>query len=512
MEEVIKKAKIGDIIPVCKDIENVENLDFFAKLSNYGRSKNSVLFEFNDMVIGSADPCLKVKGYRDSYEIIALNNLGSKILALIKNDFKFCKKATYNKNKITGTLRCPTNNVTESQRLRQKNHMEVLRKVAFKFKPKTDLKIPFAGLFGMFSYDFYESLIENNDENTNTLYEFYFLDNLFVSKEEKTYIIANAIITDNKNDKKFTECQKIIQTYQKAINKKLPAQKKLKEKDQSIETDTEKDEFVSIVSNIKRSILEGDIYQAFPQRQFSSNINADPFDIYKILRTSKPRSYMFYFTTDENTFFGSSPEMCLKVDGEEEKTINVSLISGTKPIGDDIDIENKYEAEMKIDFKEISRHIMEIDIIRNDIAKVSKLGTRHLNSIFRTEKYPHEQSVVSNISGTLKNDLDALHAYLSCMNRLSGCPRTEAVRLLSKIERSRRDFFYGCMCYLTPDKNFEGTIIKNSINITGKKATFSINANIIYDTVPSIAFKQTEKKSKTFLNAIKEAGGLKWTS
>lgn len=512
MLQAIEQAKIGDIVPVYKVIEKADALEYFAKLSNYGRDKNAILLEFNDIIIGSSNPCLKLKGNKENFEITALNNLGVRFLSFLKKDFKFCDKVQYGKNKITGTLKKPKKNVSEDQRLRLKSHMDIIRQVAFKFKPTLKPFMHYCGLFGIFSYDFiehFEVLPEKESDVEEPYYEFYFLDNLFVMDKEKIYLIANALIMDDKKEKTYKECLKTIESYEKFLKKKIPKIRKYKAKEHIV-TDIEKTEFEVVVQKIKKSILEGDIYQAFPSRTIISNYNAEPFNIYKHLRESK-RPYMFYINS-EGTLLGANSEMSLKVSGGEEKIIEVKPIASTRPRFKgkvDIDIENRYEAELKIDFKEIAKHIMAIDLLRNDIAKVAKLGSRHLDNIFVTEKNFNEQHLVSNVKGTLKEDLDCLHAYISCMNRLSGCPKLEAMKLLRQFEKNKRNFFGGSVCYINPDKDFYGCIIKNTIRLKNKKAYINVNADVVYDTSTEKEYKETEKKEKILLEAIKAAGGLK---
>ena len=513
MLQAIEQAKIGDIVPVYKVVERVDVLDYFAKLSDYGR-KHSILLEFKEKTIGSANPCLKLKGNKEQFEITALNNLGIKFLAFLKGDFKFCDKVQYGKNRIIGNIKPVRKAVSEDLRLRLKSHMDIIRQVAFKFKPTLKLFMPYCGLFGAFSYDFIEHFedLPEKDSLNEPYYEFYFLDNLFVNKEEKTYFIANALIMDDKKEKIYNECLKTIGSYERVLKKKTPKIKKYKAKEHTVSTDTEKAEFDIIIQNIKKSILEGDIYRAFPSRTIISNYNAEPFDIYKQLRIAK-QPYMFYINNNEGILFGTSPEMSLKVGGGEEKTIEVKITADTKPRGIkdkvDIDIENRYEAELKIDFKEIAKRIMAIDLIRNDVARVSKLGSRYLDKIFVTEKYSNEQHLVSSVKGVLKGDLDALHAYVSCIDRLSGCPKIEAMKLLRQFEKNKRGYFSGSVCYISPDKDFYGVVIKNAIMLKNKKAYIGVNADVVYDTTADKEFKATEKKAKICLEAIKSAGGLK---
>src|SRR3989344_9152118 len=147
----IKNAKIGSILPIYEAIDYIEPMEFFIKLSNYGRNKNAILLESADTSLkerslGSANPCLKVTGKNEDFEINALSNLGRKFLQFLKDDFKFCDKVEYGKNAIKGKLKPVRRSVSEDQRLRLKTHMDVLRTIAFKFKPTEKLLMPYAGL------------------------------------------------------------------------------------------------------------------------------------------------------------------------------------------------------------------------------------------------------------------------------------------------------------------------------------------------------------------------------
>ena len=161
-KERIAQAEIGSIVPIVETLPYALNpVEYFSKLSNYGRKKHSLLFESADIVpkygeksLGSANPCLIVKGKGEDFEIMALNNLGKKFLKFLKNDFNFCDEAKYNNDRIIGRLKPKRGFVSEDERLKLKNHMEIIRRIAFKFKPVEKPFIPYAGLFGAISFDF----------------------------------------------------------------------------------------------------------------------------------------------------------------------------------------------------------------------------------------------------------------------------------------------------------------------------------------------------------------------
>ena len=149
MLESVKQAKIGSIIPVYKELNSeIDAFEYFAKLSNYGKKKNSLLIENNGKSIGTANPCLMLAGKGDNFEIKALNEAGKRYLGFIKKDFSFCDKAVYNKDKIYGSLARVNKEVSEDQRLRLKTHADVIRAVAFKLEPVLKPLEHYAGLFG----------------------------------------------------------------------------------------------------------------------------------------------------------------------------------------------------------------------------------------------------------------------------------------------------------------------------------------------------------------------------
>ena len=529
-KDLIEKAKPNTIIPVFKVVEAPENaIEYFSKLSNYGRKPNSILLESADVIakygelsLGSANPCLVVSGNKEEFEIKALNAQGEKVIKSLKGDLKFCDKAVFKKNSIKGILKPTRKVVSEDKRLKLKTHMDIIRAVAFKFSPTSKPIIPYCGLFGAISYDFidqFEDLPQNEqDQLKDPDYELYFLDNLFLidHKQGKMYLIANALITDNNKKDIYEKCVKTIANYEKALELKPPKPKKLKPKKQVIETDTEKKEYEDTVRVMKSHILQGDVFQVVPSRTIMTNYNAEPLDIYQTLRNMNPSPYMFYINGQSGMLVGSSPEMYLRVQGEEEKTVEIRPIAGTKPRGivkDEIDLEldSRYETELKIDRKELAEHTMLIDLARNDVARISKPGTRVTTEPFIVEKYSHVQHLVSTVKGELKEDLDALHAYLASMNMgtLTGAPKIEAMKLIRQVEKTKRGFYGGSVGYITPSGDFDSCIVIRTMKLKNNKAYIRAGAGIVYDSIPQNEFNETNKKAQSCLRAVRMAGGLK---
>jgi len=527
----LKKARKGNIVPLYETMDSPENVDeYFKKISDYGKKENCVLLESTDIItkygektIGSADPCLKVKGRGEKFEILALNKLGEKFLQAIKKDLSFCSKLRITNNKITGILKKQKNILSEKERLLAKTHADILRAVAFKLKPIYTPFSVYSGLIGVIAYDFidqFENLPKNQKDILNEPdYEMNFYDNLFIldHKKKKLTFIANALIFNGEDKKtEFTRCKKIIENYKNMINLRTPKGKKPSGKKPIVTTDINKEQFMKIVLDLKKHIILGDVFQVVPSRTIISTYTAEPLDIYENLRKINPGPYMFYFKNSSGILLGSSPEMFIKVSGIKTKKVEIRPIAGTRPRGIkngkiDSNLDFKYEIELKNDPKEMAEHTMLIDLARNDVARVSIPGTRQCNEPYMVEKYSHVQHIVSNITGTLKPNLDAMHAYLASMNMgtLTGAPKVEAMKLIRLTEKNRRGLYGGSIAYLTPSGEFDSAIVIRSMSLQKGKAYLRVGAGIVYDSVPEKEFNETIKKASASLKAIEAAEGFK---
>ncbi len=526
-EKELGKFGKGTIVPIVKEISSGQHaLDFFAKLSDYGRQKNSILLESADVMkkygeksIGSADPCLKVQGTGSEFEIAALNSLGENFLEFIKPGLGFVKDIEFSKDSIKGTLSVAAGNVSEEERLRLKTHADILRAISFAFKPSQKPFTPYSGLFGAISYDFidqFEKLPANRQDKLNDPdYELLFLDNLFhVDHEKQKYsFVANALLTTDDTGPVYEKCLKRIDAMEKILSKEIPESKKVSKKVE-IQTDVSDKEYAEIVEKMKEHITAGDVFQIVPSRTFSTKVSAEPLDIYSKLRELNPSPYMFYFRNQLGILLGSSPETFLKVEGGKEKTIEIRPIAGTRrrgivngKIDEKLDLE--LEKELRADEKELAEHTMLVDLARNDVARVSKPGTRHVDKLHIVERYSHVMHLVSSVHGTLKPELDALHAYLASMNMgtLTGAPKIKAMELLRKYEKNKRGFYGGSVGYFTPSGDFDSCIVIRSMRIKKGEAFIRAGAGIVFDSVPKKEAAETTAKAQSCISAIKKAQG-----
>jgi len=524
--QIILSAKPGQVVPVVKEIDMNDPVDFFAKLSDYGRAKNCCLFESREYLadsgalsFGTARPALYLTGIGCEFTIKALSKTGCrmiKYLSVDKGRFDFCESVEFRSDTIIGRIKHSEKTVDEQTRLQSTNQMDVLRAVAFVFSLASKPFRVTCGLLGALSYDFidqFEKLPRNeSDLLGNPDYELYFADNIFLCDHEhsKGYCVVNCMITDGNRDAVIAEAQDCIDYYLAIEGLKIPKGQKYAGPIAAGSTDTPQNEYEQMVRKAKQHITDGDIFQVVLSRTITEPCPDEPLDVYKRLRKLNPSPYMFYLNTPNTTLMGSSPELNLRVSGDEKRNVEIRPIAGTKPRGKaadkiDPDTDFRYEAELKLDRKELAEHIMLVDLARNDIAHVAQPGSRIVTELLIVEKYASVQHLVSNVKGSLSADLDALSAYLATMNMgtLTGAPKIEAMKIIRQYEKTKRGYYGGAVCYLTVDGQFDSCITIRSLQIKDHTAYIRAGAGIVYDSVPKTEFEETEHKAKSCLQAIR---------
>jgi anthranilate synthase component 1 len=524
--DIIQAARPGQIIPIVKQIDISEPVDFFARLSDYGRAKNCCLFESREYLAGSgalsfgtARPALYLTGTGADFTIKALSSTGRRILDYLsatKDKFAFCESVEFSPQEINGRIKQVKKVVDEQTRLQSTNQMDVLRAVAFAFRLASKPFRVTCGLLGAISYDFidqFEKLPSNKvDVLGNPDYELYFADNIFLMDHEhgKGYVIVNCIVTDGDREVVITEAQNCFDYYYNIARFDVPKAHKYAGSLPPASTDTDKSEYEEMVAKAKQHIIDGDIFQVVLSRTITEPCSDEPLDVYKRLRVLNPSPYMFYMNTPNTILMGSSPELNLRVSKTDTRYVEIRPIAGTKPRGRvgeriDLDTDFRYEAELKLDRKELAEHMMLVDLARNDIARVAQPGSRVVTELLTAEKYESVQHLVSNVKGRLASGLDALSAYLATMNMgtLTGAPKIEAMKIIRLLERTKRGYYGGAVMYLTVDGQFDSCITIRSLQVKDHIAYVRVGAGIVHDSVPKTEFEETEHKARSCLRAIR---------
>jgi anthranilate synthase component I len=269
--------------------------------------------------------------------------------------------------------------------------------------------------------------------------------------------------------------------------------------------------FCATVLELKERIVAGDVFQIVPSRTFRAPC-PDPADAYARLRRLNPSPYMFYAASPSHTLFGASPETCVKVEAAARgRRVEVRPIAGTAARGrgadgePDLDLDGRLEAELRLDEKELAEHMMLVDLARNDVARVSVPGSRHVPRLLTVDRYSHVMHLVSYVEGTLRPELDALHAYAASMNMgtLVGAPKLKAAELLRRRERTRRGPYGGAVGYLTCDGDMDTAIVIRSATVgPDGVAHVRAGAGVVHDSRPQAEADETRRKAAAVLRAL----------
>jgi len=525
-EHIIRGARAGQIVPITREVEMADPMDFFARLSDYGRAENCCLLESREYLTGSgalsfgtARPALYITGTGLDFTIKALSGTGRRMLGYLAAEtqrFGFCESVDFSEEAITGRIKQIDRVVDEQTRLKSTNQMDVLRVVAFAFSLASKPFRVTCGLLGALSYDFIDQFEKLPKSTTDLLdnpdYELYFADNIFLMDHEhsKGYCVVNCILTDDDPEIAIAEAKECLDYYSSLAQSGAPRGEKFAGAIPAASTDTNQAEYEQIVRTAKKHIIDGDIFQVVLSRTITEPCPDEPLDVYKRLRVLNPSPYMFYLNTPNTILMGSSPELNLRVAGTEQRAVEIRPIAGTKPRGRidgkiDEDTDFRYEAELKLDRKELAEHIMLVDLARNDIARVARPGSRVVTELLIAEKYESVQHLVSNVKGALADDLDALSAYLATMNMgtLTGAPKIEAMKLIRLLEKTKRGYYGGAVMYLTVDGQFDSCITIRSLQVRDHTAYVRVGAGIVHDSVPKTEFEETEHKAGSCLRAIR---------
>jgi anthranilate synthase component 1 len=277
------------------------------------------------------------------------------------------------------------------------------------------------------------------------------------------------------------------------------------------EPDLDDGEYASLVEKSKEHIVAGDVFQIVPSRTFRTPLR-DPTRAYAELRRLNPSPYLFFVRGGDFILFGSSPETCISVKGDPKK-VALHPIAGTRhrgrrPDGEvDVDLDNRLEAELKLDEKELAEHMMLVDLARNDVARISRAGTRQVAQLLEVDRYSHVMHLVSVVEGELREELDAIHAYLASMNMgtLVGAPKIEAARLLRRYEADKRGPYGGAVGYFTSAGDSDMAIVIRAGLVTDGTAHIRAGAGVVFDSDPRAEAEETRGKAGAVLQAIQRA-------
>lgn len=270
----------------------------------------------------------------------------------------------------------------------------------------------------------------------------------------------------------------------------------------TFEPQINKEDFVAMVERAKSHITRGDIFQIVLSQRFSADYTGNPFSLYRMLRTSNPSPYMFYMDFGSYTVLGTSPESLVKV---KERKVTTNPIAGTKPRGKTPEEDAAIADGLLHDEKEIAEHRMLVDLGRNDIGRISKVGTVSVGKYMKIEFYKHVMHIVSEVTGDLRDDVHVLDVLSTCLpaGTVSGAPKIRAMQLINDLETVKRGVYAGAVGYISVTGDMDLALAIRTMIVKDNRAHVQAGAGVVYDSIPESEYEETLNKAKALLEVVR---------
>ncbi len=389
-----------------------------------------------------------------------------------------------------------------------------LKQILSRYKPVSVPELPrfYGGAVGYLGYDlvrFFEKLPEENpDELASFDVHMFITDRIIIFDRVKhtIKIVVNTLIDSEPSLKTL---------YQSAINEIKELAEKLKsplhlpevpihKEPLEFESNFTKKEFEQAVKKALDYIRQGEIIQVVLSQRFRAPARVDAFQLYRALRHINPSPYLFFLKMGGEVLVGSSPEVLVRV---EEKKAETRPIAGTRPRGKTPEEDKKLEAELRADPKEKAEHIMLVDLGRNDLGRVCKIGSVRVSELAVVERYSHVMHLVSNVVGEVEEGKDAFDVLRACFpaGTLTGAPKIRAMEIIEELEPVRRGVYGGAVGYFSFSGNMDMCITIRTILIKEGMVNIQAGAGIVADSVPKNEYTETVNKAKAMMRAVEMA-------
>ncbi|MEM8851092.1 MAG: anthranilate synthase component I [Pseudomonadota bacterium] len=263
--------------------------------------------------------------------------------------------------------------------------------------------------------------------------------------------------------------------------------------------------YEAAVETARDYIAAGDIFQVVPSQRWTIPFPLPPFSLYRALRRTNPSPFMFHFDMGGFQIIGASPEILVRVFGDE---VTIRPIAGTRPRGKTPDEDRALEADLLADEKELAEHLMLLDLGRNDVGRVAKTGTVKPTEQFIIERYSHVMHIVSNVVGELSADHDALSALLAGLpaGTVSGAPKVRAMEIIDELEPEKRGVYGGGVGYFSAGGDMDMCIALRTGVVKDGNLYVQAGGGVVHDSDPGAEWQETVNKSRALRMAAAEAG------
>ena len=372
-----------------------------------------------------------------------------------------------------------------------------------------DLPQASAGLFGYFGYDMVRHVedLPNINPDKIGLPDAMFIRPTIIAVLDGVkgeVILVSPVFCDTQTSCKIayeraqSKISKAVFELKKQIitNRNLGKSGKIEEPSSNLT----KEEYKSAVKKAKAYIKQGDIFQVVPSQRWTQSFSYSPFSLYRSLRRTNPSPFMFFFNFGNFQVIGASPEILVRVFGNE---VTIRPIAGTRPRGATPEEDKALEADLLADKKELAEHLMLLDLGRNDIGRVAKIGTVKPTEKFIIERYSHVMHIVSNVVGELSDEHDAVSAFFAGMpaGTVSGAPKVRAMEIIDELEPEKRGVYGGGVGYFSSGGDMDMCIALRTAVLKDEKLYIQAGGGVVFDSDPEGEYMETVHKS----NAIRKA-------
>ena len=369
---------------------------------------------------------------------------------------------------------------------------------------------PFTGgLVGYFSYDYIKYSepklkLEDREQQDFRDMDLMLFDQVIVFDHfRQKVLLITGVMTDDleasyeKAVKKLKEMAQLIRNGEHMEFEPLRLQSEIQPK-------FLKEKYAEMVEKAKHYIREGDIFQVVLSNPMRAKATGSLFDTYRVLRASNPSPYMFYFSSDDIELAGASPETLAKL---ENGALSTFPLAGTRPRGKTREEDKELEEGLLKDEKELAEHNMLVDLGRNDIGKISKIGTVKVEKYLCVERFSHVMHLGSTVTGIIRDDKDAVDAVDAILpaGTLSGAPKFRACQIIEELEQSKRGIYGGAIGYLDFAGNLDTCIAIRLVYKKNGEICIRSGAGIVADSVPEKEFQECCNKARAVVQAIEQA-------
>lgn len=519
----------GDILPLVRRLTGAPDpLALYAALTDGGHRPDTLLLESADAATGQGEKSvllprtmLRIEGRGSEVRIIPLSSNGRALRDWLRGELAAAEVESDGEVLVVRYAPPEPGERDEQARLRAAGPLDALR--AAVLRPRlVSSPAPLAYLAaGVFAYDLvdqFERLPPAREDGLG------YPDFLFWVPEQilvldhvhrSTTVIAH-VVGGPAAEASYHDAVRAVETLSRAVLETGPHPEPVRAAAAGgvpeYQVDLDDAGYAAMAERLKQHIVAGDVFQIVPSRTFAAPC-PDPFAAYIRLRAANPSPYMFFVRSPGSVLLGASPETAVRVSGSP-RTVTLRPIAGTAPRGRtragllDVELDARLQAALLTDAKELAEHMMLVDLARNDVARVSRPGTRKVSKLLAVDRYQHVMHLVSEVEGQLADGLDALHAYAASLNMgtLVGAPKIRAAELLREHELSKRGPYGGAVGYLTHGGEMDTAIVIRSALVREGLAHVRAGAGVVLDSDPAAEAAETRRKAQAVLEAVTGGG------